>query len=44
MKKICVIGAGTMGLDVAQVFAKKDFTVVVRDISDEINARAKGRM
>jgi len=44
MKKICVIGAGTMGLDVAQVFAKKDFTVVVRDISDEINARAKARM
>ena len=43
MKKVCVIGAGTMGLDIAQVFAVKGFDVTVRDISDEIleNAQAK---
>lgn len=43
MKKVCVIGAGTMGLDIAQVFATKGFEVTVRDISDEIleNAQAK---
>ena len=36
MKKIVVIGGGTMGLDIAQVFAKKGFDVVVRDINDDI--------
>ena len=36
MKKVCVMGAGTMGLDIAQVFATKGFEVTVRDISDEI--------
>lgn len=36
MKKIVVVGAGTMGLDIAQVFAKAGFEVFVRDISDEI--------
>lgn len=36
MKKIMVVGAGTMGLDIAQVFAKAGFDVVVRDISKEI--------
>lgn len=34
MKKIVVIGGGTMGLDIAQVFAKKGYDVVVRDIND----------
>lgn len=44
MKKISVIGAGTMGSDIAQVFAKKGFDVVVRDITDEIIARATEKL
>lgn len=44
MKKIMVIGAGTMGLDIAQVFAKKGYDVVVRDISDEIVQKAEARL
>lgn len=44
MKKIVVIGAGTMGLDIAQVFSKAGMTVVVRDISDEILKAAQGRL
>ncbi len=44
MKKIVVIGGGTMGLDIAQVFAKKGFDVVVRDIKDEIIAASEARL
>ena len=44
MKKIVVIGGGTMGLDIAQVFAKKGFEVVVRDISDEIIKASEARL
>ena len=44
MKKIVVIGSGTMGLDIAQVFAKKSFDVVVRDISDEILKANEARL
>lgn len=36
MNKIVVIGGGTMGLDIAQVFAREAFDVVVRDISEEL--------
>lgn len=36
MKKIFVLGAGTMGLDIAQAFAANGYRVAVRDISDEI--------
>ena len=36
MKNIFVIGAGTMGLDIAQAFAAKGYSVKVRDISQEI--------
>lgn len=36
MKKIVIIGAGTMGLDIAQTFAAAGYTVVVRDITDAI--------
>jgi 3-hydroxybutyryl-CoA dehydrogenase len=36
MKKIVVIGGGTMGLDIAQTFATAGFEVVVRDITDAI--------
>ncbi|MCY6960075.1 3-hydroxybutyryl-CoA dehydrogenase [Clostridium brassicae] len=35
MKKICVLGAGTMGSGIAQAFAVKGYEVVLRDIKDE---------
>ncbi len=44
MKKITVIGGGTMGLDIAQVFARNGFTVIVRDIKDEIIAASEARL
>jgi 3-hydroxybutyryl-CoA dehydrogenase len=44
MKKIVVIGGGTMGLDIAQVFAKKGYEVVVRDITDEIIKASEARL
>ena len=44
MKKIVVIGGGTMGLDIAQVFARKGFEVVVRDITEEIIKASEGRL
>lgn len=34
MKKICVLGAGTMGAGIVQVFAANGFEVVLRDIDD----------
>ena len=42
--KIVVIGSGTMGLDIAQAFAKKNFDVVVRDISDDIIKASEARL
>ena len=44
MQKIVVIGGGTMGLDIAQVFAKKSFDVVVRDIKDELIQASRARL
>lgn len=44
MKKIVIIGAGIMGLDIAHVFAQKNFDVVVRDISDEIIQKSEARL
>ena len=44
MKKIVVIGGGTMGLDIAQVFAKKSYDVVVRDINDDIIKASEARL
>lgn len=44
MKKVCVMGAGTMGLDIAQVFATKGYEVTVRDITDEILDGAKAKL
>ncbi|MEJ5965080.1 3-hydroxybutyryl-CoA dehydrogenase [Flavonifractor porci] len=44
MKKIVVIGSGTMGLDIAQAFAKKNFDVVVRDINDDIIKASEARL
>lgn len=44
MKKITVIGGGTMGLEIAQVFARSGWSVTVRDISDEILDRSRARL
>jgi len=44
MKNIFVIGAGTMGLDIAQVFAGAGMKVTVNDISDEILEKSRQRM
>ncbi|WP_346888068.1 3-hydroxybutyryl-CoA dehydrogenase [Clostridium sp. UBA1056] len=42
MKKICVLGAGTMGSGIAQAFAAKGYEVVVRDIKDEFVQKGLG--
>jgi len=39
IKKIGVIGAGTMGSGIAQVAAQNDFEVVLQDMNEEL-ARA----
>ena len=44
MKKIVVIGGGTMGLDIAQVFARSGYEVVVRDINDAIIQASEARL
>ena len=44
MKRIVVIGGGTMGLDIAQVFARKGFDVIVRDIRDDIIQASEARL
>ncbi len=44
IQKVVVIGGGTMGLDIAQVFARNGRDVVVRDIKDEIIAASEARL
>lgn len=39
MKKVCVLGAGTMGAGIAQAFAAKGYEVILRDIKDEFVER-----
>lgn len=39
MKKVCVLGAGTMGSGIVQAFASKGCEVIVRDIKDEFVER-----
>lgn len=39
MKKIFVLGAGTMGSGIVQAFAQKGYEVIVRDIKDEFVQR-----
>ncbi len=41
MQNIFVVGAGTMGLDIAQVFAAAGKQVTVRDINEQIIDKAK---
>ncbi len=40
IRKVGVVGAGTMGNGIAHVFALKGFDVVLRDVADEILDRA----
>ena len=44
MNKIVVIGGGTMGLDIANVFARTGHTVIVREIKQEPADKAKARL
>ena len=44
MKNIFVVGAGTMGLDIAQVFSTAGMNVSVYDMTDEIIARSAARL
>ena len=44
MKNIFVVGAGTMGLDIARVFAEHGMDVVIRDITEEIVANAAKKL
>ena len=44
MKKISIIGGGTMGGDIAQVFAQNGYDVVLRARSDEANARYSAKL
>lgn len=44
MKKVFIIGAGQMGLDIGQVMAKKGIEVVFRDINDAILDAAKAKL
>lgn len=43
-ERIAVIGAGTMGLDIATAFATAGAHVTVRDINDKIISAAKARL
>lgn len=44
MKNIFVVGAGTMGLDIAQVFSTAGFNVTVYDMTDAIIERSAQRL
>lgn len=44
MNKIVVIGGGTMGLDIATVFARTGRRVVVREINQELADKAHARL
>ena len=42
INKIMVLGAGTMGMGIAQVFAEAGKTVIVRDIAEAFIQRGEG--
>ena len=44
INKVVVIGVGTMGLDIAQVFARSGKQVTVRDINDQLIQAAEARL
>ncbi|MCL4465795.1 MAG: 3-hydroxyacyl-CoA dehydrogenase NAD-binding domain-containing protein [Chloroflexi bacterium] len=43
MRQVGVVGAGTMGLGIAQICAQSGYSVTLRDLSEEIIARALAR-
>ncbi|MDD3222693.1 MAG: 3-hydroxybutyryl-CoA dehydrogenase [Clostridia bacterium] len=44
MKKVFIVGAGQMGLDISQVMAKAGYQVVLNDMSDDILTKAIGKL
>jgi len=44
MKKVFIVGAGQMGLDIGQVMAKSGLKVTFRDMTDEILAKSKEKL
>ena len=44
MKKVFIVGAGQMGLDIGQVMAKSGLFVTFRDMTDEILAKSKEKL
>ena len=44
MKKVFIVGAGQMGLDIGQVMAKAGLEVVFRDMTEEILAKAMAKL
>ena len=44
INKVVVIGGGTMGLDIAQVFSRSGKQVTVRDINDQLIQAAEARL
>ena len=44
MKKVCVVGAGIMGASIAQVFASKDWKVVLFDTNLELAGKGKQKV
>jgi len=44
VKKILVVGAGSMGASIAQVCAQQGFEVVITDISLDLSTKAKARI
>lgn len=44
MKKIVVVGGGTMGLDIAHAFARSGFSVTVRELNAELAAKSHARL
>src|SRR5580693_9154315 len=43
-RTICVCGAGTMGIGIAQVSAQSGFTTVLYDVNEDLVAKAKTRI
>ncbi|MFY0672641.1 MAG: 3-hydroxybutyryl-CoA dehydrogenase [Bacteroidia bacterium] len=44
IKRVAIIGAGTMGLGIAQVFAQKGFETILFDLHDTALEKAKSRI
>ena len=44
MKKVFIVGAGQMGLDIGQVMAKAGLEVVFRDMTEEILAKSMAKL